>query len=97
MPPFDAPEVVAGQGTIGLELLEELPELTTVLVPAGGGGLLAGVAVAVKSSRPDVRIVGVQTAAMPGLLASRDGRRARRGTADSHRGGWRRRRRALGR
>ena len=71
VPPFDAPEVVAGQGTIGLELLEELPELTTVLVPAGGGGLLAGVAVAVKTKRPDVRLVGVQTAAMPGLLASR--------------------------
>src|SRR5688572_5429795 len=71
VPPFDAPEVVAGQGTIGLELLEELPELTTVLVPAGGGGLLAGVAVAVKTLRPDVRVVGVQTAAMPGLLASR--------------------------
>jgi threonine dehydratase len=71
VPPFDAPEVVAGQGTLGLELLDELPGLTTVLVPAGGGGLLAGVAVAVKSSRPDVRIVGVQSAAMPGLLASR--------------------------
>lgn len=71
VPPFDAPEVVAGQGTLGLELLEELPELATVLVPAGGGGLLAGVAVAVKSSRPDVRVVGVQSAAMPGLLASR--------------------------
>jgi threonine dehydratase len=74
VPPFDAPEVVAGQGTLGLELLEELPELATVLVPTGGGGLLAGVAVAVKSSRPDVRVVGVQTAAMPGLLASREAR-----------------------
>jgi threonine dehydratase len=74
VPPFDAPEVVAGQGTIGLELLEELPGLATVLVPAGGGGLLAGIALAVKSSRPDVRVVGVQSAAMPGLLASRAAR-----------------------
>lgn len=71
VPPFDAPEVVAGQGTIGLELLEELPELATVVVPAGGGGLLGGIALAVKSSRPDVRVVGVQSAAMPGLIASR--------------------------
>ncbi len=70
VPPFDAPEVVAGQGTVGLEVLEQLPDCTTVLVPAGGGGLLGGVALAVKSLRPDVRVVGVQSAAMPGLLAS---------------------------
>ena len=71
LPPFDAVEVVAGQGTIGLELIEELPELTTVIVPAGGGGLLGGIAVAIKSTRPDVRVVGVQSTAMPGLIASR--------------------------
>jgi threonine dehydratase len=70
VPPFDAPEIVAGQGTIGLELVEELPDLSTVLVPAGGGGLLAGIALAVKSLRPDVRVIGVQSAAMPGLLVS---------------------------
>jgi len=73
VPPFDAPAVVAGQGTLGLELLEQVPDLETVLVPAGGGGLLAGVALAVKSRRPEVRVIGVQTDAMPGLVASRAG------------------------
>ncbi len=70
VPPFDDPAVVAGQGTLGLELLEQAPELETVLVPAGGGGLLAGVALAVKSRAPQVRVVGVQTAAMPGIVES---------------------------
>jgi threonine dehydratase len=58
--PFDDPDVVAGQGTLGLELLEDIPDLAKVVVPVGGGGLAAGVAVAVKSARPDVEIVGVQ-------------------------------------
>jgi threonine dehydratase len=58
--PFDHPDVVAGQGTLGLEVLEQAPEAGTVLVPTGGGGLLAGVAIAVKARRPDVRVVGVQ-------------------------------------
>ena len=58
--PFDHPDVVAGQGTLGLEVLEQSPEAGTVLVPTGGGGLLAGVAIAVKALRPDVRVVGVQ-------------------------------------
>lgn len=58
--PFDHPDVVAGQGTVGLEILEECPDVKTVVVSAGGGGLLAGIAVAVKTLRPDVRIVGVQ-------------------------------------
>lgn len=58
--PFDDPEVVAGQGTLGLELLEDVPDLALVVVPVGGGGLAAGVAVAVKSARPEVRVVGVQ-------------------------------------
>ncbi|MCW3010259.1 MAG: threonine ammonia-lyase [Solirubrobacterales bacterium] len=60
--PFDDPDVVAGQGTLGLELLEDLPELATVVVPVGGGGLVSGIAIAVKSARPDVRVVGVQIA-----------------------------------
>ena len=77
VPPFDAPEVVAGQGTVGLEVLEQLPECSTVLVPTGGGGLLAGIALAVKSQRPDIRVVGVQSAAMPGLLTSRAAREPR--------------------
>lgn len=58
--PFDHPDVVAGQGTVGLEILEQCPEVRTVIVPTGGGGLLAGVGRAVKAQRPDVRVVGVQ-------------------------------------
>jgi threonine dehydratase len=69
--PFDDPDIVAGQGTLGLELLEDLPDLAAVVVPVGGGGLASGVAIAVKSARPDVRIVGVQVdtcAAYPASL-----------------------------
>ncbi len=58
--PFDHTDIVAGQGTVGLEILEQAPEAATVLVPTGGGGLLAGVALAIKAQRPDVRVVGVQ-------------------------------------
>ena len=58
--PFDDPAVVAGQGTIGLELLEEVPDLAKVLVPVGGGGLASGVAAAVKSVREDVRVAGIK-------------------------------------
>jgi threonine dehydratase len=61
--PFDHVDVVAGQGTCGLEVLEQCPQVRTVLVCTGGGGLLAGVAAAVKATRPDVRVVGVQAAA----------------------------------
>ncbi|GGD14459.1 threonine ammonia-lyase [Nocardioides daphniae] len=71
--PFDHPDVVAGQGTCGLEILEQVPDVKTVLVPTGGGGLLAGIALAVKALRPDVRVVGVQAAgaaAFPESLAS---------------------------
>lgn len=57
--PFDDPLVVAGQGTIGLEVVEQVPETTTLLVPLSGGGLLAGILVAVEARRPDVRVVGV--------------------------------------
>ncbi|MFH9673584.1 threonine ammonia-lyase [Streptomyces sp. NPDC017405] len=58
--PFDHPDVIAGQGTVGLEILEQCPEVRTIVVGMGGGGLAAGIAVAVKALRPDVRIVGVQ-------------------------------------
>jgi threonine dehydratase len=58
--PFDHPDIIAGQGTLGLEILEQCPQAATVLVPTGGGGLLAGVAVACKEHRPDLRVVGVQ-------------------------------------
>jgi threonine dehydratase len=68
---FDDDAVIAGQGTIGLELLEQLPELTAVVVPIGGGGLISGIAAAVKERRPEVRIYGVEAAAAPSALASR--------------------------
>ena len=58
--PYDDVDVVAGQGTLGLELLEDIPDLAQVIVPLGGGGLLSGVALAIKQQRPDVRIIGVQ-------------------------------------
>jgi threonine dehydratase len=70
--PFDHVDIVTGQGTCGLEILEECPEVQTVLVSTGGGGLIAGIATAVKSRRPDVHVVGVQAesaAAYPGSLA----------------------------
>ncbi len=61
--PFDDPDIVAGQGTLGLELLEDVEDLARVVVPVGGGGLASGVAIAVKSMRPDVEVIGVQAAA----------------------------------
>jgi threonine dehydratase len=60
--PFDHADIVIGQGTCGLEIVEQVPDVRTVVVPTGGGGLLAGVAIAVKSLKPDVRVVGVQAA-----------------------------------
>jgi threonine dehydratase len=71
--PFDHPDIVAGQGTVGLEILEQCPEVKTIVVGIGGGGLISGIAVAVKALRPDVRVVGVQAegaAAFPGSLAA---------------------------
>ena len=62
--PFDDPDIIAGQGTLGLELLDDLPDLAQVVIPLGGGGLAAGVAIAVKSARPDVKVIGVQVATM---------------------------------
>ncbi|WP_428032085.1 hydroxyectoine utilization dehydratase EutB [Ancylobacter sp.] len=73
IPPFDHPDVIAGQGTIGLELVEDLPDLALVLVPLSGGGLAGGIALAVKALRPDVRVVGVSMergAAMAASLAA---------------------------
>jgi threonine dehydratase len=72
---FDDPRTAAGQGTCGLEIFEQLPEVGTILVPVGGGGLIAGIATAVKALRPSVRIVAVQAAASPALAESlRQGR-----------------------
>jgi threonine dehydratase len=63
--PFDDPAVAAGQGTVGIEILEAVPDLRTLIVPVGGGGLIAGVAVAIKSQRPKLRIIGVEPEGAP--------------------------------
>jgi threonine dehydratase len=68
--PFDHPDVIAGQGTVGLELLEQVPDVRTVVVSAGGGGLVSGVALAVKSQRPDVRVIAVQAEGAAAIPAS---------------------------
>jgi threonine dehydratase len=71
--PFDHPDVLAGQGTVGLEVLDQLPAVGTVMVPTGGGGLVGGIAAAVKGVKPDVRVIGVQAegaAAWPASLAA---------------------------
>ena len=68
--PFDDENVIAGQGTIGLELLEQLPDLDAVVVPVGGGGLISGVAFAIKSLNPHVKIYGVQAEGAPSMVNS---------------------------
>ena len=71
--PYDDPLIIAGQGTIGLEMLTDAPELDALLVPIGGGGLISGVAIAAKSLKPEVEIVGVQAAACPSMYRRRAG------------------------
>ncbi|MCH4166861.1 MAG: threonine ammonia-lyase [Megasphaera sp.] len=68
--PFNDPEVIAGQGTISLEILEDLPDVDVIVAPIGGGGLISGLAVAAKSINPRIKIVGVQTANMPSMQES---------------------------
>jgi len=68
--PFDDEAVIAGQGTLGLELIEQNPYLDAVVVPVGGGGLIAGVACAMKETNPKIRVVGVQTARLPSMQAA---------------------------
>ena len=68
--PFDDPKVIAGQGTIGLEILEQMPDVQAVIVPIGGGGLISGVAFAIKTLRPDVKVYGVQSSGAPSMAAS---------------------------
>ena len=70
--PFDDPLVIAGQGTVGLELLEQVPEMDVVVVPVGGGGLISGIAMAVKELRPEVRVVGVEASVLPAALRARE-------------------------
>ena len=71
VPPYDDPLIVAGQGTAGLEIAQDLPDVGTVLVPVGGGGLAAGVATAIKLSVPNARVVGVEPAGAPKLTRAR--------------------------
>ena len=80
--PFDDPRVVAGQGTLGLELAEQVDGLDAVIVPVGGGGLISGVGLALKARRPAVRVIGVQAAAVPAMQRSlHAGERVRVGAA----------------
>lgn len=68
--PFNDPLVIAGQGTVGLEILEQIPNVDVVVVPIGGGGLISGIATAIKGKKPSVRVYGVQTAAAPSMAES---------------------------
>jgi threonine dehydratase len=72
VPPYDDPFIIAGQGTIGLEIVEDLPSVATVLVPVGGGGLSAGVAAAIKMRRPKARVIGVEPVGAPKLSRARE-------------------------
>ena len=67
---FDDPDVIAGQGTVGLEIVEDVPRFDDVIVPVGGGGLIAGIAIAVRALRPGVRIIGVQSELAPAVARS---------------------------
>ncbi|MGH2398505.1 MAG: threonine ammonia-lyase [bacterium] len=71
VPPYDDPFIIAGQGTVGLEILEQCPDVEVVVVPVSGGGLISGIAVAVKSLRPQVRLIGAEPAGAARYAASR--------------------------
>lgn len=71
--PFDDPLVMAGQGTVGLEMLQDVPDLETLIVPIGGGGLISGIAIIAKEINPDIKIVGVQTEAFPAMKETVEG------------------------
>jgi threonine dehydratase len=70
--PFDDPVVISGQGTIGLELLEQIPDLEAVVVPIGGGGLIGGIACALKEKNPKIRVIGVEPEKLPSMLRARE-------------------------
>jgi threonine dehydratase len=70
IPPFDHPHIISGQGTLGLEMLEQVPNVNTVLVQLSGGGLISGIALAIKAQRPEVRIVGVSMERGAAMAAS---------------------------
>ncbi|HWI54934.1 MAG TPA: threonine ammonia-lyase, partial [Desulfobacteria bacterium] len=67
---FNDPAIIAGQGTVGLEIIDDLPEVDTVVVPIGGGGLISGVAIAIKQLKPGVRVIGVQAAGAPSMKSA---------------------------
>ena len=76
VPPYDHPQVLAGQATVGLEILEQVPDVEVILVPIGGGGLISGIATAVKAARPSVRVIGVEPEGSAAAFLSRQaGRR----------------------
>ncbi len=84
LPAFDDWEVMAGQGTLGLEIIEDLPSVETVVVPIGGGGLISGVATAIKGKKPDARVIGVQAAGASSVAESLDkGERVIRDSVDT--------------
>ncbi len=68
--PFDDPHLIAGQGTVGLEILEDFPEVDVAVIPIGGGGLISGVSMALKSSKPSVRVIGVESSGAPAMKRS---------------------------
>ncbi|MBA5616328.1 bifunctional threonine ammonia-lyase/L-serine ammonia-lyase TdcB [Escherichia fergusonii] len=70
IPPYDDPKVIAGQGTIGLEILEDLYDVDNIIVPIGGGGLISGIALAIKSINPTIKVIGVQAQNVHGMAAS---------------------------
>jgi threonine dehydratase len=80
--PFDDPVVVAGQGTVALEMLEQQPDLDCIVVPIGGGGLIAGIAVAAKSLKPSVQVIGAQAANFDAVKAQFDGTETHFGRRD---------------
>ena len=79
--PFDDEDIIAGQGTIALEMLEDMPDLDTLLVPIGGGGLISGIAIAAKSVKPDIKIMGVEAAMYPCMHATLRGKVPKTGGA----------------
>lgn len=84
VPPYDDPAIMSGQGTIGLEILQEWPDVDTVVVPIGGGGLISGIATAIKEFQPRVRVIGVEPAGAAKAWQSRQsGRRVELPTTDS--------------
>ena len=81
--PYDDPAVIAGQGSVGVELLDDHPDLDTIIVPTGGGGLLAGIAAYARVHQPDIEIVGVQSETYPGMVAALAGRHLEPGPVDT--------------